>query len=268
MKATIFKTGTKIAGSSIGLGKFIVNYPGGSTEMTSLRVYRKEESEGVYKAFRVNVYNAHLMYIEDDETIMYLEEKAAAYTPTTSTDSDGNVIYCYNILPSISANVYWTMRIGTGATRVEVIDIDNIDTVGIYAAGESPQEEGDLNFEQYAHLPFTTINCCYARRAYGSIDSLKRRTDIEMLYVSGSRSLYGNIENLASSALALSGIYVYDTKISGSLNTLLELMKAAGVKNKEFMAGFNLSKVTYNGSVLAGTKIFDFDANGDYTLRS
>lgn len=268
MKATIFKTGTKILDSSMGLGKLVINYPGGATSVASVRVHREEESEGVYKSFGVKVYNAHLIINLDDEWTNLEDAAPSSVSVDTETDADGNVIYTYTIRSGLSSSETYRLYAGAGVTRIEVLDLDNIHDAAVYGLQASPEEEALINFEQYAHLPFTEINCCYATRAYGSINALRHRTDIESLYISGSQGLTGNVESLVNSAASLTGIYVFRTRINGKLDVLLEAMKAAGVKNRTFSATIGGSSVTYAGSSRTGTLTFVFDANGDYTLSS
>ncbi len=279
MKTTIYKTGTNLTASAFGLGKLIINYPEGTTDITNtIRVSRKKVNDTLM-TFRMKVYNGHLWYTGGDsldpESMPFEEKYTVSGAAVMTTDDDGNVIRTYTLTGGIGdtidngTNNYRIFQIGAGVTRVEILDFDNLKYAGIYGSFSSPFPDGEINVEQYAYLPTTEINNCYAEKAYGNVVAFKNRTDITSVYFSGCKSVYGDISSFAASAANLDGVFVFRTSVHGSLNKLLDALTAAGVKNKTFTATIGESNVTFNGSLApSGTLTIDFDSNGDYTLRS
>lgn len=273
MNTTIFKTGSRLSNSTIGIGKIVINFTGGSQVLVpglvqgtfiGLHIQRKQSNvEGVFETFKVRVFNGHLLLNDFSE---YAEIVAPiSITMTESTDSEGNIIRDYSIASDIGVNQDQYFRWTIGTTRIEVFT-DNVNYAGLHGLENTHLTEPEMNIEQFAFTPFTTIFAYYAEKAYGDIKAFKNRTDIKKVFISGS-NVTGDINNFAKSALNITEFSFYNSKVYGELSTLLESMKRAGVRNKTISASVSGTGITYNGVSLTSIINMIFDENGNYTVQ-
>lgn len=263
MKCTVFRTGTSVE-SSIGLNKVIIKYPGGINNATgTIRVDRKSNQDESFKTFRLRVYNGHIWHFGQNRP--YEEVATTNNSVEVTTDEQGNTVRLYTLFSGVSGASAWQIYFEIGVTRVEVLDVDNLNYVGI-AGSSGSSILGELNVEQFAHLPFEIINSPYSK-TYGNLEAFKNKAGLKSIGLSGSE-VVGDIKNLIASASTLEGLYVYNTKVYGNLEILLEAMKAAGVTNRTLTLAIGQSGVTYQNATPTGIIYFDFDGNGDYELRS
>lgn len=270
MNTTIFKTGNRLKNSSMSVGKFVYNIPGGLQNSMDIghvscpifiRLPIDPDAETIqYRTIFVRTFNGSLLRKNVEQTI---EDNYPSTLINTYTDSDGDVVREYAITNSYySAESVFSCRIAVGTTRVEVLNPEDMEGLGLEcAAGNYYETETEMNIEQFEFLPCTNIRAYHGRKAYGDIKALKNRTDIRTLYVSES-NVTGDIKHLIKSALTFRSLYVYKTNISGNLNELLDAIVAAGVTSGTFTATLGYSNVKIDGTTPTGTLHFDFDNQG------
>lgn len=200
-------------------------------------------------------------YLSEGEYDLYIGDKYRISEFNTTYESRGMMfadLSTFKCLPACFQ--FWCGKVG-GITYDEKFDVDEIDlsfvrSLVAEAAPSYPTLRGHLS--RFKNSSMTRLSTQYQSLS-GEIADLTALTSLTTLELANN-DVSGDIADLASSALTRVDLSL--TYVSGTLESLLDKMYAAGRVSGTCVFILQSSSVTYNGAVPTAAKTATFAAGG------